>query len=76
MKIDPELEVGEVSDRLDSSAARHKLSIRPRRKYVDPRARSISRSSSDSNINRYVSLKQTAKSKIKKVTPFPSAITF
>ncbi|XP_043471830.1 obscurin isoform X6 [Leptopilina heterotoma] len=52
LKLDPELEVGEVSDRLDSSAAKHKLSVRPRKKYADPRARNISRSSSDSNINR------------------------
>ncbi|XP_051165305.1 obscurin isoform X5 [Leptopilina boulardi] len=52
LKLDPELEVGEVSDRLDSSAAKHKLSVRPRKKYADPRARNISRSSSDSDINR------------------------
>lgn len=61
LKLDPELEVGEVSDRLDSSAAKHKLSVRPRKKYADPRARNISRSSSDSNINRYVTIKKNEK---------------
>lgn len=51
--MDPELEIGEVGACLDSSAARHKLSVRPRRKHGDPRAR-ITRSSSDSNLQRYV----------------------
>lgn len=37
--MDPDLEL-EVGGILDNSAARHKLSIRPRRNYADPRARS------------------------------------
>ncbi|XP_024939523.1 obscurin isoform X4 [Cephus cinctus] len=45
-KTDPELDVGEVGDRLDNSAARHKLSVRPRRNHADSRTRNISRSSS------------------------------
>ncbi|XP_046823070.1 obscurin isoform X4 [Vespa crabro] len=52
MKMDPELEIGEIYGILDNSAARHKLSIRPRRKYTDPRARSITRSNSDSSLQR------------------------
>ncbi|XP_044021283.1 obscurin isoform X3 [Aphidius gifuensis] len=52
-KMDPDLEVGEVCARLDNSAARHKLSIRPRRKHTDPRSRSlITRSNSDSNLQK------------------------
>lgn len=50
--MDPDLEVGEVGERLDNSAARHKLSIRPRRKYADPRSRLITRSNSDSNLQK------------------------
>ncbi|XP_011689400.1 PREDICTED: muscle M-line assembly protein unc-89 isoform X4 [Wasmannia auropunctata] len=38
-RMDPDLEV-EVGDILDNSAAKHKLSIRPRRNHTDPRARS------------------------------------
>ncbi|XP_011878155.1 PREDICTED: muscle M-line assembly protein unc-89 isoform X5 [Vollenhovia emeryi] len=38
-RLDPDLEV-EVGDILDNSAAKHKLSIRPRRNHADPRARS------------------------------------
>ncbi|XP_076666422.1 obscurin isoform X4 [Andrena cerasifolii] len=52
MKLDPDLEIGEIGDTLDNSAAWHKLSVRPRRKHADPRARSISRSSSDNSIHR------------------------
>ncbi|XP_043515961.1 obscurin isoform X6 [Frieseomelitta varia] len=53
IKLDPDLEIGgEVAETLDNSAAWHKLSVRPRRKYADPRARSIPRSSSDSSIPR------------------------
>lgn len=52
MRMDPELEIGDIDGILDNSAARHKLSIRPRRKYTDPRARTISRSSSDSSLQR------------------------
>ena len=55
LRRDPELEVGMVGERLDNSAAKHKLSVRPRRRYADPRARSITRSNSDSDIHRYVS---------------------
>ncbi|XP_046753441.1 obscurin isoform X9 [Diprion similis] len=41
MKSDPDLEVGgEVGVPLDNSAAKHKLAVRPRRKHIDPRARS------------------------------------
>lgn len=49
--MDPDLEL-EVGARLDNSAAKHKLSVKPKRKYTDPRARGIARSSSDSNIQR------------------------
>ncbi|KZC06585.1 Muscle M-line assembly protein unc-89 [Dufourea novaeangliae] len=52
IKLDPELEIGEIGDVLDNSAAWHKLSVRPRRKHGDPRARSISRSSSDTSLQR------------------------
>ncbi|KAI4489747.1 hypothetical protein M0804_003929 [Polistes exclamans] len=52
MKMDPELEIGEIYGILDNSAAKHKLSIRPRRKHTDPRARCISRSNSDSSLQR------------------------
>ncbi|KAK0094450.1 hypothetical protein PV326_010858, partial [Microctonus aethiopoides] len=51
-RMDPELDIGDVGARLDNSAARHKLSIRPRRKHEDPRARAITRSNSDSNLQR------------------------
>lgn len=59
--MDPELDVGDVGARLDNSAARHKLSIRPRRKHEDPRARTITRSNSDSNLQRYVMNNQNEK---------------
>ncbi|XP_015180266.1 PREDICTED: muscle M-line assembly protein unc-89 isoform X4 [Polistes dominula] len=52
MRMDPELEIGEIYGILDNSAAKHKLSIRPRRKHTDPRARCISRSNSDSSLQR------------------------
>ncbi|XP_043277221.1 obscurin isoform X7 [Venturia canescens] len=52
LKMDADLEVGHIGERLDNSAAKHKLSIRPRRKYVDPRSRLITRSNSDSDIHR------------------------
>ncbi|KAG7203298.1 hypothetical protein KM043_010391 [Ampulex compressa] len=52
LKVDPELETGEAGEMLDNSAAKHKLSVRPRRKHADPRARSISRSNSDSSLHR------------------------
>ncbi|KAK9307269.1 hypothetical protein QLX08_002302 [Tetragonisca angustula] len=53
MKLDPDLEIGgEIGETLDNSAAWHKLSVRPRRKYADPRARGIPRSSSDTSIPR------------------------
>nr|XP_012153983.1 PREDICTED: muscle M-line assembly protein unc-89-like isoform X1 [Megachile rotundata] len=51
IKLDPELEIGEI-ETLDNSAAWHKLSVRPRRKYADSRARSLPRSSSDGNLQR------------------------
>ncbi|XP_033194935.2 obscurin isoform X6 [Bombus vancouverensis nearcticus] len=53
IKLDPDLEIGgEIGEMLDNSAAWHKLSVRPRRKYADPRARSIPRFSSDSSFQR------------------------
>ncbi|XP_076762738.1 obscurin isoform X1 [Xylocopa sonorina] len=52
MKLDPDLEVGEIGEMLDNSAAWHKLSVRPRRKYAGSRARSIPRSSSDTTFQR------------------------
>lgn len=52
VKMDPELEIGEIGNCLDNSAARHKLSIRPRRNHVDPRARGTSRSNSGINCRR------------------------
>ncbi|KAJ8674084.1 hypothetical protein QAD02_005346, partial [Eretmocerus hayati] len=45
-RLDANFDIGEVEDRLDSSAARHKLSVRPRRKYAGSRAQVISHSSS------------------------------
>ncbi|XP_008556916.1 obscurin isoform X5 [Microplitis demolitor] len=53
-KMDPDLEIGEVGACLDNSAARHKLSVRPKRRHVDPRSRVITRSNSDSNIRALV----------------------
>ncbi|XP_039304592.1 obscurin isoform X5 [Solenopsis invicta] len=51
-RMDPDLEV-EVGDILDNSAAKHKLSIRPRRNHADPRARrSPSSVDSDSSLQR------------------------
>ncbi|XP_020293629.1 obscurin isoform X3 [Pseudomyrmex gracilis] len=50
-RLDPDLDV-EIGDVLDNSAARHKLSIRPRRNHADPRARGGSNISSDSNVQR------------------------
>ncbi|XP_018318315.1 muscle M-line assembly protein unc-89 isoform X3 [Mycetomoellerius zeteki] len=50
-RIDPDLEV-EVGDILDNSAAKHKLSIRPRRNHTDPRARSSPSVDSDSSLQR------------------------
>ncbi|XP_071868851.1 obscurin isoform X6 [Bombus fervidus] len=53
IKLDPDLEIGgEIGEMLDNSAAWHKLSVRPRRKYADPRARSIPRFSSDNSLQR------------------------
>ncbi|XP_053986008.1 obscurin isoform X6 [Hylaeus volcanicus] len=52
IKLDPDLEIGQVGDVLDNSAAWHKLSVRPRRKHADPRARNIARSSSDTSLQR------------------------
>ncbi|XP_034177401.2 obscurin isoform X2 [Osmia lignaria lignaria] len=52
IKLDPELEIGEIGETLDNSAAWHKLSVRPRRKYADSRARSLPRSSSEGNLQR------------------------
>ncbi|OAD62661.1 Muscle M-line assembly protein unc-89 [Eufriesea mexicana] len=52
IKLDPDLEIGEIGEILDNSAAWHKLSVRPRRKYADPRARHIPRSDSDSSFQR------------------------
>ncbi|CAK9822500.1 Unc-89 [Anthophora retusa] len=52
IKLDPDLEIGEIGDTLDNSAAWHKLSVRPRRRYADPRARSIPRSCSEDNLYR------------------------
>ncbi|XP_011305282.1 muscle M-line assembly protein unc-89 isoform X2 [Fopius arisanus] len=51
-RMDPDLEIGKVEACLDSSAARHKLSVRPRRRHTDLRARGVVRSISDSNIQR------------------------
>ncbi|XP_067207809.1 obscurin isoform X2 [Linepithema humile] len=50
-RMDPDLEV-EIGDILDNSAAKHKLSIRPRRNHADPRARSSSSIDSDSSLER------------------------
>ncbi|XP_018359776.1 PREDICTED: muscle M-line assembly protein unc-89 isoform X3 [Trachymyrmex cornetzi] len=50
-RIDPDLEV-EVGDILDNSAAKHKLSIRPRRNHADPRARTSPSVDSDSSLQR------------------------
>ncbi|XP_072755043.1 protein Obscurin isoform X6 [Anoplolepis gracilipes] len=50
-KMDPDLEV-EVGDILDNSAAKHKLSIRPRRNHADPRARNSSGIESDLSLQR------------------------
>ncbi|XP_011062355.1 PREDICTED: muscle M-line assembly protein unc-89 isoform X5 [Acromyrmex echinatior] len=50
-RIDPDLEV-EVGDILDNSAAKHKLSIRPRRNHADPRARSSPSVDSDTSLQR------------------------
>ncbi|XP_025269387.1 obscurin isoform X6 [Camponotus floridanus] len=50
-KMDPDLEV-EVGDILDNSAAKHKLSIRPRRNHADPRARSSPSIELDSSLQR------------------------
>lgn len=52
IKLDPDLEIGDVGEVLDNSAAWHKLSVRPRRKHADPRARNVSRSPSDTNFQR------------------------
>ncbi|XP_076659526.1 obscurin isoform X2 [Halictus rubicundus] len=52
IKLDPDLEIGEIDSMLDNSAAWHKLSVRPRRKHADPRSRGISRSSSDVSLQR------------------------
>nr|XP_031831778.1 obscurin isoform X2 [Nomia melanderi] len=52
IKLDPDLDIGEIGDVLDNSAAWHRLSVRPRRKHADPRARSVSRSSSDTSLQR------------------------
>ncbi|XP_031365474.1 obscurin isoform X3 [Apis dorsata] len=52
IKLDPDLEIGDVGEVLDNSAAWHKLSVRPRRKHADPRARNVSRSPSDTNLQR------------------------
>ncbi|XP_024880175.1 obscurin isoform X3 [Temnothorax curvispinosus] len=50
-RMDPDLEV-EVGDILDNSAAKHKLSIRPRRNHADPRARSSPSVDSDPSLQR------------------------
>jgi hypothetical protein len=50
-RIDPDLEV-EIGDILDNSAAKHKLSIRPRRNHADPRARSSPSIDSDLSLER------------------------
>ncbi|XP_025153244.1 obscurin isoform X6 [Harpegnathos saltator] len=47
-RMDPDLEV-EVGGILDNSAAKHKLAIRPRRNYADPRARGASGADSESS---------------------------
>ncbi|XP_017890129.1 obscurin isoform X5 [Ceratina calcarata] len=53
IKLDPDLEIGEIEDTLDNSAAWHKLSVRPRRKYTGSRARTtIPRSASDTSLQR------------------------
>lgn len=49
--MDPDLEI-EIGDILDNSAAKHKLSVRPRRNHADPRARSSSSVDSDSSLER------------------------
>ncbi|KAL0112250.1 hypothetical protein PUN28_011952 [Cardiocondyla obscurior] len=50
-KLDPDLQV-QVGDILDNSAAKHKLSIRPRRNHADPRARGSPSVDSDSSLQR------------------------
>lgn len=52
-RLDPDLEI-EVGDILDNSAAKHKLSIRPRRNYADPRARSSPSTDTDPSRRVYV----------------------
>nr|XP_033338378.1 obscurin isoform X2 [Megalopta genalis] len=52
IKLDPDLEIGEIGDVLDNSAAWHKLSVRPRRKHADPRSKGVSRSSSEVSLQR------------------------
>lgn len=49
--MDPDLEI-EIGDILDNSAAKHKLSVRPRRNHADPRARSSPSVDSDSSLER------------------------
>nr|CAD7431080.1 unnamed protein product [Timema monikensis] len=39
LRLDPDLDLGDLSSLLDNSAARHKLSVRPRRKHTDSRQR-------------------------------------
>ncbi|XP_063991065.1 obscurin isoform X7 [Diachasmimorpha longicaudata] len=51
-RMDPDLEIGEIGACLDSSAARHRISVRPKRRHIDSRARGVIRSNSDSNIQR------------------------
>jgi hypothetical protein len=49
--MDPDLEI-EIGDILDNSAAKHKLSIRPRRNHMDPRARDSPSTDSDLSLRR------------------------
>ncbi|XP_066587325.1 obscurin isoform X2 [Prorops nasuta] len=51
-RVDPEFQIGEIAPTLDNSAAKHRISIRPRRNHSVPRSRVVTRSSSDSNLQR------------------------
>lgn len=44
LKLDPDLDLGmDVGSLLDNTAARHKISVRPRRKHADSRQRPSSK---------------------------------
>lgn len=55
---DPELQVGPIEERLDNSAARQKLSVRPKRKHAERRAKALARANPGGSAatNRWVGL--------------------